>query len=378
MIDGIFITHAHADHINGLLSKIILPELSIPMYMSSATYEIFQITAFDDLAKHMSKDQLGTFSISEWKNFILRGEGPFARNINTFEHGSPIELSPGELSITPCRAGHIVGATGYVFEFIDLQKTLLYTGDFTLRSLKSVKGATFADLSSVDVLVCEGTNLSKLNNRRMDSFKTFADKIVNTVAQGGTVVIPAFSIGKAQEAVALVSEIQASYMDSNIKLKVAGLAGQVTKVCARYSNALLNLNLSEVGANVIISSAGTMKDDTTIARFVKQVLPDHKSLLVKGSFFDEEYSGWASNFQLNRAKRIRYGGEDFEVNCEIYEFKIPLHAELYEIESLVTSLKPKTVHFVHTVGQGHHNVTPKFDEDQEMHWGKNFQPIELT
>jgi Cft2 family RNA processing exonuclease len=375
-LDGVFITHAHADHIGAVFQQIILPGLNIPIYMSPATFEIFQESTFDGI-KYMPEECFVNDSKSTWQTSVKRNTEAFHGNIHRLSLDEQEEIVPGELQVRPLLAGHITGAVGYVFEFKEHKKTILYTGDFALRSLKSVEGASFLKLKSVDTIICEGTNLSKLNVRKLDSFKTFADKIDATIKRGGKVVIPAFSIGKAQEFVALIGELQKA-KQSNIRLKVDGLAKNVTKICASYSPRISGVKFEETDPDIIVSSAGSMSAGTTIGGYVKSVLPDPKSLLIKGSFFDEEYSGWASNYQLDRAKEIVYGGERFPVACEIYEFKVPLHAELYEIEELINSLHPKQVYFVHTLSGPSHNVQPKLDSNIESNWSKNFHPIVLA
>ena len=376
-LDGIFITHAHADHIGALFELVILPQYHIPIYMSSATKDIFQAITLDGI-KFMSENLFTDISKTEWKKRIKSNHASFSGAITTITAQNPFDLIPGEFVITPYHAGHVIGALGYLFDVVKLNKTVLFTGDFTLRNLKSVNGANFLDINKVDTIICEGTNLSKLNIRSLDSYKTFADKLSATINRGGRVVIPAFSVGKAQEIVALLIGIRGP-QGREYNIKIDGLAKRITEIYSNYSQTLSNFEFSNSdNADIIVSSSGRMKEKTAIEHHLKSIFSDNKSLLIKGSFFDEEYSGWASNYQLNAVKDIQYGGQRYSINCEIYDFKIPLHAELFEIENLINHLNPSTVLFVHTLSSEEHNIVPSLKEETAIKWPRNFQSVRLV
>jgi metallo-beta-lactamase family protein len=95
-------------------------------------------------------------------------------------------------------AGHILGSAvvHIAAEAADGTRTLTFSGDIGRRGIPILKPA--AAIPPGDVLVCEST----YGNRRHPSFEATVEKLYDavraTVARGGKVLIPAFSLGRTQ------------------------------------------------------------------------------------------------------------------------------------------------------------------------------------
>ncbi len=58
-IDGILITHEHSDHVGGL--NVLAKKLKVPVYMTSATHEVYRKYARDSSGNRITLERLETF-----------------------------------------------------------------------------------------------------------------------------------------------------------------------------------------------------------------------------------------------------------------------------------------------------------------------------
>lgn len=126
--EAVFISHYHGDHI-GLCDKILS---EIPVYIGKAAGEVTNAAR-----KYLSK--------------------PEYRFAGHYESGKPFIV--GDMVITPFLCDHSA-FDAYMFHVSSQGKTLLYTGDFRSHGRKNFD-AFLNRLPSVDVLITEGTTLSR-------------------------------------------------------------------------------------------------------------------------------------------------------------------------------------------------------------------------
>jgi len=379
-LDGILITHAHNDHIGALFDLIILKGIDVPVYMTKASYEIF-LSVMADQIKFIEDDIFirGNCTKEEWRKRFLNFDLP--HNIeNIVSPWKPFNLVDGEIVVTPLHAGHILGAVGYLFEFLTAGKRILFTGDFTLKDLKSIKGCDFLNIGKVDSIICEGTYLGKMNSRLWKSPRVLARKIDNVIQKGGIVVIPSFSLGKSQEILASLYEYQQD-LNLSFNIKTDGLVHRICKIYRDYIPSFREyFERSNNGKAVqcIIASSGTMRENTAVSKYLIKALPDTKSMIIKGSYFDEEYSGWAANYQLIKGHNIRYDNHTIKINATLEDYRLPMHAQKHDIEQVLTVLNPEKVFIVHCNGYQKQNYLPLFSKSTEVIFPKNFYSYALS
>ena len=142
--DAVFFTHYHGDHM-GLLDTI---NKDIPLYMGVASKEIAQI-----LNKRLSKSpHVKSYNVDRIDSIL------------TFEVPKPIMI--GDIKITPYMVDHSA-YDAYMFKIEADGKVVLHTGDFRTHGFrgKGVKPTLEKNVGKVDVLVCEGTTLSRTEAR---------------------------------------------------------------------------------------------------------------------------------------------------------------------------------------------------------------------
>lgn len=140
--DAVFITHYHGDHI-GLYNKIYN---DIPIYIGEHSKQIFKI-----LQERLEKAELTSKKDLEKVDSFLT-------------YKIPQKIKVDDILVTPIEVDHSA-FNAHMFLIECDGKKLLHTGDFRLHGQrgKSVIKALKQYVGNVDVLICEGTTLSRNN-----------------------------------------------------------------------------------------------------------------------------------------------------------------------------------------------------------------------
>jgi putative mRNA 3-end processing factor len=186
-VDGIVLTHAHLDHSGAVPFFHITGDT--PVYGTQPTFDLANLLIKDFI--HLSRGRL-PYEIIELQNMMK-----YCRDIGfrapTRIRGMKIELLD---------SGHIPGGAQAIVE--RRGKRLLYTSDFNTVDTKLLKGADQA-YDGIDALVMESTYADEDHQDRASVEKKFIDKVNAVVEGGGTVLVPAFSVGRSQEILCLLA-----------------------------------------------------------------------------------------------------------------------------------------------------------------------------
>lgn len=209
--DAVVVSHGHLDHV-GALPTLLSGDSRPPIHWTPPTRELAMTLARDTIKLHG-----GTYDC------------PFTREeVNRMtqvsrEHGYDEPFEAAGYEITFYNAGHIPGSAHVLVD--DGETRLLYTGDFHTGDQRLVSGTT--DRPDADVVITESTYSDVEHEPRGEVEERFAESVRTTIWEGGTVVVPAFAIGRTQEAM-LVCDAH------DIDCYVDGLGQKVTKIARRY------------------------------------------------------------------------------------------------------------------------------------------------
>ena len=196
-IDAVVITHAHLDH-TGYLPRLVRDGFRGPIVSTEATAAVAEIILRDSaylqereadfrnrhhVTKHTPAQPLYTGEDAE-RTLKLFTTRPF---------GTEFTLPDGGPTVTFRRAGHILGAAT-----VDLAwagRRIVFTGD--LGRYNDPLMFDPEPVPAADYLVMESTYGDRLHEHT-DVLETLAGVIDETVARGGTIVVPAFAVGRAQ------------------------------------------------------------------------------------------------------------------------------------------------------------------------------------
>src|SRR5439155_16798016 len=107
-------------------------------------------------------------------------------------------------------AGHILGSSFVLFRETSgsSEKTILFTGDIGRYDQPIIWDPT--QVSAADYLVLESTYGNRLHEEKTgkSAKDQLADIVKGTAQRGGTVLIPSFAVGRAQELLYILRELE--------------------------------------------------------------------------------------------------------------------------------------------------------------------------
>ena len=209
--EAVVVSHGHLDHV-GAVPALLAGSKRPEIHWTPPTAELARILARDTLKLHG-----GTMQCPFTRTHVARmGEVDH-------RHGyrEPFEAAGHE--ITFYNAGHIPGSAHVLVD--DGETRLLYTADFHTDDTRLLNASTARP--DADVVICESTYADVSHDDRSAVESRFAETARTTMWEGGTVVVPAFGIGRTQELL-MVCEAH------NLDCYVDGMGTEVLAMLRQY------------------------------------------------------------------------------------------------------------------------------------------------
>jgi len=269
--DKIFISHSHNDHTAAFTYDAV-------KYATAETEQIFEVRC---------------------------GRG--VRGFRAVEYDRALKF--GSFEVIPRNAGHILGSTQ--FEMHTPEENIVYTGDINCVDTLTTRAATPIEC---DTLIIETTygNPAFAFPKREEVYVEIAEWVVDTATNGRTPVFEVYSVGKAQEIVALINYF------TELPVVVSPTISRVNEVHKRFGTELQSVDtdspegrdILEEGSCCYIVSAGSQQD-----------LPKNPARATA--------TGWAAKFRLGN-----YDGV----------FPLSSHADFSQLVSYIEEAKPSIVY----------------------------------
>ncbi|ADJ16363.1 MBL fold metallo-hydrolase [Halalkalicoccus jeotgali] len=209
--DAVVVSHGHLDHA-GALPALLSGDARPSVHWTAPTRELATTLARDTLKLHG-----GSYRCPFTRTDLAR----LTQVSETHEYGEP--FSAAGFEVTLLAAGHIPGSAHVLIE--DGDTRLLYSGDFHTDSQRLVSKTTARP--DADLVICESTYSDVTHEPRDEVERRFAESVRTTLWEGGTVVVPAFAIGRTQEMLLICAEY-------DIPCYVDGMGKEVTRMLRRH------------------------------------------------------------------------------------------------------------------------------------------------
>jgi metallo-beta-lactamase family protein len=271
-IDVLLLTHAHLDHC-GYIPVLVKNGFTGTIYCTPPTYDLAKIILLDSAkiqeeeSEHSNKYQYSKhkpakplYSISEVEKSL--------KQFKTIEYQTRFPLT-NDLYFEFKNAGHILGSAVLKIEYN--QETIVFSGDLGRKFPLILNEMTY--LTKADYVVMESTYGNK-QHPDMDIKEALLATVLHTYQKGGNLIIPTFSVERAQELIYLFKELKKEKLLPPIPIYLDSPMGvNATQV---YYNYLNYTNLNEQDLVEMIKTVQLIKS----VEISKAVIKDKKQKIV--------------------------------------------------------------------------------------------------
>lgn len=386
-IDAVILTHAHIDH-TGYIPLLVKNGFHGNIYCTPGTKALCEILLPDS-------------------GFLQEEEANFANRHNISKHKPALPLYTREdalnslkqfktidfeintllfddLSFKFKKAGHIIGSA-----FVSIKHhatSLLFTGDMGRPHDPIMREP--AIIQQTDYLVIESTYGDRLHDT--ENPEDQLEKIINkTAKRGGSIIIPAFAVGRAQNLLYYIDQLKTAkkipdmpvFLDSPMAINATQIFCDYPKehrlsnqLCEKFCRAATYINtseeskkLSQLTSPAIIISASGMATGGRVLHHLKTFAPNHRNTIL---FTGYQAGGTRGAKIMAGEKEIKIHGELIPVKAEVAMLSnASAHADYREILEWLSHFTsaPKKVFITHGEQASAMSLKTKIEEKFKWH-----------
>lgn len=378
-INFALLTHAHLDH-TGWLPVLVKDGFRGPIFANPATIDLTGLLLKD--SAHLQQEETENAQRNKWSRHpnpvALYGPDdvdPVLKLLKPMPRSGSFDISP-EFHVTSYDAGHILGSSSLELTINENGKKIVvvFSGDIGRYDQPILKDPVTPP-SEADVLLCESTYGDR-EHAEGDAAELLAG-IVNRVSRrGGSIVIPAFAIGRTQTFMYYLRQLEDQqriprlpvYVDSPMALSATDLYlkykedhdleysredgdGKGDPLDVHEFHLTRSVEESKAINNVktpcIIISASGMVSGGRVLHHLAQRLPDARNAVILAGF---QAVGTRGRALQEGAKMLSLFGQQVPVCAEIVELgQFSAHAGKSELLRWLTGLPvpPKQTYLTH-------------------------------
>lgn len=334
-LSAVVLTHAHLDHC-GALPLLTQQGYRGPIYLSAASADVATILLLDSAKLQQEEADF----VNRHKTTRHHPARPLYSDhdvqatvhlFKTLAFGEWETFTPG-ISIKLQRASHILGAASVRIHMGE--REVVFSGDLG-RSEAPILGAP-EPLGPTDYVVMESTYGNRVHATEHPK-EALANIITTTAKRGGTVLIPAFAVGRSQVLLHAIADLMDKdqipklpvFLDSPMAVRVTDLykkhhkdhqlsAQQIKKIfgiAQMVSTVDESKALNALHYPRIILSASGMATGGRVLHHLRTLIGDHRNAVVFAGF---QAGGTRGARMLAGEPTTRLFGQDLEIRAEIH------------------------------------------------------------
>lgn len=334
-IEAVVLTHAHIDH-SGYIPLLVKHGFKGPIYATAATCDLCDVLLPD--SGYLQEEDARSANRHGYSKhhpalplYTMADAKESLKQFSAVDFLKPYTIMPG-VEVSWHRAGHILGASLVQVEADG--KRLLFSGDIGRFNDPVMKAPDL--MKETDYLVLESTYGNRLHDKT-DPKDSIAAVVVETIKRGGTVLIPAFAVGRAQSILYYLAQLKQEKRIPNVPIYLdSPMAVDATMLLRRYAATETHLTpeqcrmacsvaqyinsveeskaLDEAGSPKIIVSASGMMTGGRVLHHLKAFAPDARNTILMTGY---QAGGTRGAHLLTGERELRIHGEVFTVNAQI-------------------------------------------------------------
>ncbi|OLB99516.1 MAG: hypothetical protein AUH30_04940 [Candidatus Rokubacteria bacterium 13_1_40CM_68_15] len=346
-LQAVVLSHAHIDH-SGYLPRLARDGFTGPIFCSPATADLIGIMLPD--AARLNEEE------AEFRNrsgatrhqpaLPLFTEADAARALGLVRRvsfGEAFTPAPG-VSVRFSLSGHILGAS--VVQVTTAGRRLVYSGDLGRYGVPVMRDPDA--VREADTLVVESTYGNRLHPND-DGRPILTEAVQRAVNRRGVLLIPAFAVGRTQELLFLVSELESGgqiprldvYLDSPMAAAAnavyarypdeqdKGAAGRVPSRFHLAPTPADSKRLNDLEGPAIIIAGSGMATGGRVLHHLRRRLGDQRTTVLLAGY---QAAGTRGRLLRDGATTLRIFGEEVPVLARILASDaLSAHADQREI-----------------------------------------------
>ena len=392
-VDAIALTHCHHDHVGSLpVAMRHFPKAHV--LMTELSYFLVERVLHNSVnVMARQREELG---IAEYPLYSHNEVDEIAAVFQAYKYNREVEWASFEKAragfTSPTLeffdAGHALGSAGVLLK--GDKQTVFFTGDVCFHDQTILRAARFEDVKA-DVLIMETTRGNRQippGFTRQAEADRLAASIQRVLDRKGSVLLPAFALGRTQEILAQLAILMREGKMKKQPIYIGGLGRVFTEIydleAHRTYRSHHNLRLTEAhnlivperaqteqmrlgGGRLFVITAGMMTEKTPAYELALRMVEDEKMAIFFVGYCDPETPGG----RLKAAKQ----GETFLFSptsgeltkrCEVDEFDLTAHANRDDLLDFVGQVSPHTV----LLGHGEEDARKWFEQQINARWPK--------
>jgi len=338
-VDAVILSHGHLDHSGAI--PVFHIQNSKHVYGTRLTFDLAQLLIADFI--HLSGYYL-PFEYLELRSMMKSCISLDFRK----------KQSIGGIEFQLLDSGHIPGGAQILVEGDG--KRLLYTSDYNTIDTRLLRGAD-KDYGELDAVIIESTYANEDHPDRKNLEKEFVDRVTDVVETGGTVLIPAFSVGRSQEIACILTAYHFEY-----PVTIDGMTREVNRLLMNHKEFLCDPKLfmetvhsadsvegwrdrriATKKPGVVISPAGMLKGGPA-AFYIQKLGKKRQNAIFLVSY---QVPGTPGHELLEKGKCV-IDGKMRKIKAQVERFDFSSHCGASQLRGTIKALEGNpTVYTVH-------------------------------